>query len=321
MVCYKPLQAKYSKRSDGKKDVVFSNQLARAFQAGIDISGGSNISIPCGNCIGCRLDRSREWAIRCMHEASLYDDNCFVTLTYSDRYMPKDGSLKRPDVQNFLKRLRKFFNFGFYCRDSDDDEIYYHGRKVRYFYCGEYGDKLLRPHYHLCLFNMDFPDKTFWNYRNSNVVWRSKILERLWPYGISEVGSLTFDSAAYVARYCVKKINGEPAKDHYHGLCPEFGQSSLKPGIGANWLKKYGNSDVWSYDEVISNGHSCKPPRYYFKLLERKDGYRAGLIKDAREAAAKAAGIEDNTYARLADRELCVKSRMKSVSRSFESGN
>ena len=143
MPCYFPLQATFSLRSDGKKDIRFSNVNAELFKAGLKPVGDNNLSLPCGRCMGCRLERSRQWAVRCLHESKCYDDNCFVTLTYSPEHLPKGGTLVRKHLQDFIKRLRT----------ANLD------RKIRVFYCGEYGSELSRPHYHLCLFNFDFLDK------------------------------------------------------------------------------------------------------------------------------------------------------------------
>ena len=138
MPCFFPLQATFSLRDDGKKSLVFSNTNARLFKEGVKPSGDNNLTLPCGQCIGCRLERSRSWAVRCVHEAYMYDDNCFITLTYDNDNLPLTGdglpTLDRDAVTLFLKRLR--FRFP---------------HTIRYFGCGEYGDKLSRPHYHLIL--------------------------------------------------------------------------------------------------------------------------------------------------------------------------
>ena len=120
--------------------------------------------MPCGQCIGCRLERSRQWAIRCVHEASLWPDNCFVTLTFDDDNIISSGSLVKADFQKFMKRLRKRF-----------------GKGVRYFHCGEYGDLLGRPHHHACLFNFSFPDRYLWSSSGGVNLYRSPTLEELWP--------------------------------------------------------------------------------------------------------------------------------------------
>jgi hypothetical protein len=102
------------------------------------------LELPCGQCIGCRLERSRQWAMRCLHESSLYDRNAFVTLTYDDEHLPPGGSLNYPDFQRFMKRLRK---------NSKSP--------IRFYMGGEYGESTLRPHFHVCLFGYDFPDKVY----------------------------------------------------------------------------------------------------------------------------------------------------------------
>lgn len=253
MPCYFPLQAFFTLGENGKKQIKFSNANARLFHAGEKLPGENNLSIPCGRCMGCRLERSRQWAVRCCHEAKLYKDNCFVTLTYAPEFLPEGGTLVKKHVQDFIKRLRRR-----YC-----------DRKIRVFYCGEYGENLFRPHYHLILFNCAFVDKVrefksggFWHFS-------SKELSLLWPYGRTSLTGFSFETAAYVARYCTKKINGVDAEEHYAGRLPEFSGMSLKPGIGAVWLEKYGASDVFPHDNVVSRGVPGKVPRYYDVLWER----------------------------------------------------
>ena len=169
------------------------------------------LKLPCGQCVGCRLERSRQWAIRCVHEASLYDDNCFITLTYRDADLPADMSLNLKHFQKFMKRLRKRFGSG-----------------IRFYHCGEYGTLLGRPHYHACIFNFDFPDKKLFTIRDGINLYTSQALDELWPYGFSTIGSVTFESAAYTARYIMKKINGDAAKDHYEYVNPSTGEISLR---------------------------------------------------------------------------------------------
>lgn len=214
------------------------------------------VVVPCGQCTGCRLERSRQWAIRCMHEAALYEDNCFITLTYRDECIPEDGSLDRRAFPLFMKRLRKVI-----CP-----------RKVRYFHAGEYGDESGRPHYHACLFGFDFGDKVPWTVRRGFPVWRSGLLESLWPFGLSEIGSVSFESAAYVARYIMKKVTGEAAADHYlvcdgdtgvvTSRMPEYTTMSRRPGIGRPWLDLY-KCEVYPSDGVVVRGKLMKPPRAY----------------------------------------------------------
>lgn len=150
--------------------------------------------VPCGQCIACRLEYSKQWAIRCVHESEMYANNCFITLTYSSEHLPPENSLLHYDFQNFLKRLRKKF-----------------GTNISYFMCGEYGESKGRPHYHACLFGLDFGDKKFKGTNDQgNERYSSKTLTDLWGKGHTELGSVTFESAAYCARYITKKLQAKP---------------------------------------------------------------------------------------------------------------
>ncbi len=261
---------------------------------------GLPMRVPCGRCIGCRLERSRQWAVRCMHEASLYEDNCFLTLTYRDDKLPAFGSLVVSDVQKFMKRLRRRFE----------------DTRIRFFLCGEYGSESARAHYHVLLFNFEFPDKVLWRESHGYKCWRSPILESLWTVGQSEIGSLTFESAAYVARYIVKKVTGPRAEAHYSCVdpvtgelgsrVPEFCTMSRRPGIGADWFDLF-HSDVYPSDEVTVRGAVCKPPRYYDLLLGRSFPEVSTEIVLRRRRARKR---EDETAARLKVREVCAVARL-----------
>lgn len=304
MPCYFPLQATFSNRSDGKKELKFSNTNARLFKTGVTPSGDNNLRLPCGRCMGCRLERSRQWAVRCLHESKCYEDNCFVTLTYSDDHLPPGGTLVRKHLQDFIMRLRS--------------AIYPH--KIRYFYCGEYGSKLSRPHYHICLFNYDFKDKKrLYKTRRGDILYESALLSKLWPFGMSSVGSFTFDSAAYVARYCTKKITGDQAEVHYDGKIPEFAGMSLKPGIGAKWFDKYAKTDLIPHNNIVVRGAKCKPPRYYDILWERKDPISFAKAKEERKELGEEIAF-DNTAPRLAVKYKILQSKTKVLVRRFESG-
>ena len=213
----------------------------------------------------------------------------------------------KADFQRFIKRLRRRF--------SDD--------RIRYYHCGEYGDNLGRPHYHGLLFGFDFEDKQPWVVRNELPVWRSQALEEVWDSGQSEIGSVSFESAAYVARYCTKVINGPLAKAHYEvadavsgevfNLQPEYSTMSRRPGIGAGWYSKF-SSDVYPSDEVVSRGFPGKPPRFYDLLLERDNPELFDRVKVARERTR----TEDDGRRRLAVREDCAEARFRLYSRSLE---
>lgn len=266
-----------------------------------------SVQLPCGRCIGCRLERSRQWAVRCLHEAQLWDSNLFVTLTYREDMLPDHGSLRYRDFQLFMKRLRKS------------------GRRVRFFMCGEYGEEGRRPHFHACLFNCDFADKRLLR-SGRNKLWESDELTRLWGHGLVTFGAVTFESAAYVARYCTKKVLGKDALAHYAvgvdadgvviSIEPEFAHMSLKPGIGAGWFERFG-SDVFPADRVVVRGTEAKPPRYYDKLYRRRvgDSVYSELVA-AREYRAYPSR-KDGIPRRLRDREIVTEARYRLSRRSL----
>lgn len=219
--------------------------------------------VGCGQCVGCRLERSRQWAVRIMHEARCHELNSFVTLTYEKLAPTVDcvrcgkrvlsGSLHYCDYQLFMRRVR----------------LAYPG--ARFFMGGEYGEERGRPHFHACLFGVDFADGVYSGKSPAGFsLFRSDELSNMWGRGLCAYGSVTFESAAYVARYVMKKVTGDGAVDHYQGLVPEFCRMSLKPGIGAEWFKRFGKSDVAPGGHVIVNGHKANAPRYYVKLMERQ---------------------------------------------------
>nr|WAE43908.1 MAG: replication initiator protein [Microviridae sp.] len=307
MPCYFPIQGYRSKfiSKKGKRKLVFSNK--DAFWPDLFYN---QLTVSCGQCIGCRLERSRQWALRCMHESSLYQDNCFITLTYSNDYLPEDGSLNVRHFQLFMKRLRKKY-----------------GEGIRFFHCGEYGDKYKRPHYHAILFNHDFTDKVFWQDRNGQKLYRSKSLEELWPFGHSSVGSATFESAAYVARYIMKKVNGDAALSHYSDIDydtgevlsqvkPEYVTMSRRPGIGRAWYDKF-KDDVYPRDEVVVRGKQMRPPKFYDSLYEIDDPLDFERVKFARKRSASKFK-DNNTPDRLEVRRKVKESKIKTLVRNYE---
>lgn len=284
---------------NGKKVILFSPPNPTALIP---------MQLPCGSCSGCRLERSRQWAIRVMHEAQLHSSNSFVTLTYDDEHLPELNSLEHGDFQKFMKRLRKRFGAG-----------------VRYYMCGEYGENFGRPHFHACLFNINFRDKKLWKTIRGNKLYRSETLERLWPFGFSSIGSLTFESAAYVARYIMKKRTGSQAADHYEILdpygeyqqrTPEYNRMSLKPGLAKGWFDKY-SSDVYPSDEVIIREKKCRPPKYYDKLYELSYPSELDDIKFKRLQNAKKHS-ENSTPERLAVREIIQLKKLEQLKRTLK---
>lgn len=312
MGCTKPIVVSYILRHDGKKDIHFSNMKAKVFKecdpesayykAVLDPK--DTMFLPCSKCISCRLERSRQWAVRCVHEASLYEDNCFLTLTFDDKNLARqcpDGSIKVKHVQDFMKRLRDRFS-----------DI-----RIRAVYCGEYGEKFKRPHYHVLLFNFNFKDRVLLKINRGNPLHVSDTLSSLWKFGFSTIGDLSFESAAYVARYCTKKIGGKDAVLHYGGRTPEFFRMSLKPAIADPWLEKYGMSDVFLHDCVVINGKKCKPPRSYDKFLEKLDPEMYISTKLARANAAVERG--DFSFDRCCVKHRIAKNRFKKLIREIES--
>lgn len=306
MHCFHPLDAWQLQRVDpatGKSPVVFKAPSVPC----------RFIQVPCGRCIGCRLEKSRQWAVRCVHEAQLYESNAFVTLTYNDDHLPADGSLSVREMQLFMKRLRKRF-----------------GKGIRFMLCGEYGEKLGRPHYHACLFNIEFPDLALWRVHNGERYYVSQILNEIWGKGFCIVGNVTFESAAYVARYVTKKVNGEKADGHYckvdeetgeilFDVRPEFATMSRRPGLGAAWFERF-KTDCYPSDFVVVRGVRCKVPRYYDQLLEREDPALLARIKLEREKTAERYEA-DNTPERLAVKERIQELRFERLIREMELEN
>lgn len=319
MPCYHPLRA-------------FRDAEGIRFVAAATLS---NLKLPCGQCIGCRLERSRQWAARCMHEASLHRHNCFVTLTYNNENLPQYGSLTKHDHQKFLKRLRKALVKG--ARDTalSRTSPYLHADmglrpipQLRYYMAGEYGSQLQRPHYHFCLFGIDFNDKKYLRTTAAgSKIYRSPELERLWPYGFSTIGALTFESAAYTARYVMKKINGKNQKQHYEKINPdtgeiitiqpEYNEMSRRSGIGLDWITKY-TADVYNAlpGKIIVRGKTANTPRYYDKQLKTWDPEKYDILKDTRRRESWDRA-NDNTPKRLATREAVTLAKISQLKRSI----
>ena len=260
--------------------------------------------------MGCRLERSRQWATRCMHEAQLHDKNVFITLTFNDENLNDQGSLQKQDFQNFIKRLRKYY----YSDKFKKKYPNYHQGKIRYFHCGEYGDKFSRPHHHACLFNCDFPDKELLKKnKTGDNLYTSKILTDLWAeQGHCYIGDVIFESAAYVARYCTKKITGKKADEYYSGRQPEYMTCSKKPAIGKEWLDRY-LSDVFPHDEIIMRGKKMRVNRYYEKYLEKLDPEMLTSVKINREEK----DYLDDAARRIREYEV-QQLRQKTITRSYE---
>lgn len=237
------------------------------------------MGLPCGQCIGCKQERAKQWAIRMMHETSLYTSNSYITLTYNEQNYPEDHSLDKTHFQLFMKRLRKK----------------YEPKIIRYYQCGEYGDENGRPHYHAILFNHEFEDQKFWKMIKGNKHYTSETLDKLWQKGYCTISDVTFDTCSYVASYITKKVTGKKADKHYRSLDPstgeilqlqpEYSTMSRRPGIGKEWYDKF-KGDAYPSDFLIQKGHKMKPPAYYDKLYAEENPEKMEAIKDERERQA-----------------------------------
>jgi len=255
MACFAPLQGWYGRtlNPSGLRPIVFSRD-----DAFID----RRIEVPCGYCIGCRLDRARSWTIRCMHEASLYEDNSFLTLTYADA----PESLNSEDIQGFFKRLRDHIK----------------PNKIRYIQVGEYGEQFSRPHHHVILFGFR-PDDLIPISGGDHPLCGSQFISDIWRHGHITVGDVSVDSIAYVCRYTLKKLGVD--KRAYGGKRPEFISMSRRPGIGAKWMYKY-SDEVIRDGTVLLNGNEVKAPRFYDNMLASLDKDILLDIKKIRESNA-----------------------------------
>ena len=307
MPCFRPLLGWRARESSspGRRPIVFNPQ-----DGFVDLP----VKVPCGQCTGCRIDRSKAWAARCYHEASEHDENCFITLTYATEKLPSRSSLDITHFQKFMKRVRKRYGSG-----------------IKVFYCGEYGPVNWRPHFHALLFGLDFKDKKQWKKNaNGNIVYTSEDLEQLWSYGFCTLGAVTFQSAAYVARYIMKKVTGEIAEQHYQRVCPETGEIyQLTPefchmsrggrngkGIGHGWIEKF-NTDAYSQDFIVIDNKKVRVPRFYDEYLNIIDPKKKARITGKRKLKAKSHAW-NNTPERLRVRENVLNAKLQLLSRKVE---
>lgn len=329
MACRRALRAFYSRKTNpetGKRPLVFNSR---------DGYYDRPQDVGCGRCILCLVEKSRQWATRCAHEAQLYDRNVFLTLTFDEscpiavrtargryqRLKPKKlvdptWSLHKYHFQDFMKRLRKHF---------------YGNSKggVRYLHCGEYGEQFGRPHHHACLFNLDFDDKVLWSVREGVPLYTSETLDRLWSHGRCVIGEVTFESAAYIARYTVKKLKDLKGQVLYDALCErsknkkflpdgrlrEYLRMSRRPGLGKGWIDKF-SGDVYSKDFVVIRGKKCKVPKFYDKCYELTNPDKYGLLK--RERICSARGNPNNSPERLEAAAVILDANLALMSRPVD---
>lgn len=293
MPCYSPLTAYQC----GNGEIIFSEHKSNDVRR--------TLQLACGQCIGCKLERSRRWAVRGTHEASLHEENSFITLTYNDEHLPKGGTLVVKHTQDFIKRAR------------------HHIGPFRYYLCGEYGETTGRPHYHAIIFGKDWVDKKQHSKTDNGPIYTSERLEQIWGMGQCLTAAVTFDSIAYVTRYCTQVRNGKQAEPHYrryneygksYYLQPEFGNMSRRPGLGQQWLDKY-HTDVYTTDEVITNGKRGRPPKYYDEQYAKMFPDKMDEIKAQREIDAYERR-DDNTPERLRVKEQVTRAAINFLQRN-----
>ena len=237
-----------------------------------------------------------------MHEAQMHTSNCFVTLTYDDDHLPPDGSLDVKHWQEFARKVRKKIG------------------KFRFLHSGEYGDDNDRPHYHACIFGVDFNRGEWSRFKERKQKWTgdrhtiytSKLLDSLWDKGFTSIGELNYGSASYVARYVMKKQMGKSAKSKYGDRRPPYCTMSRRPGIGFEWFEKYG-ADIFPRDELVWNGKVFPTPRYYDNLYAEAQGEDAlkGIKGKRIHRAKRRCETADNRYAREAEQEFWLKTKKR----------
>lgn len=263
--------------------------------------------IPCGRCIACRLSQSKDWATRCTLEAKDFEENWFVTLTYdpehhkellTDKMANKEtgeifendgtwnGYLKPEHMKKFMKDLRRYY------------EYHYNHTNIRFFGCGEYGDKFKRPHFHLIIFNLPIKQENIRpkkNTRDGNTLYECDEIEKIWGRGKIVIAHVNWSTCAYVARYVTKKMTGEISGDYYasKGQTPEFVRMSRKPGIGRKYYEE-NKKKIYQNDEIIMKTvkgkvGAIKPPKYYDKIYDIDYPEDMEKLKERRKKAA----IED----------------------------
>lgn len=206
-----------------------------------------DIVTDCGQCIHCRKKRAYELACRCVLHASLYKDNCFLTLTYDEKRKGYHNELEYSDIQNFKKRFRQHV-----WRTNK--------KRIEIFNVHEYG-KHGKKHWHLIVFNYDFADKTVFSKTAETTLFTSKELERFWPFGFNTVGDVTAASAMYTALYVNKDFkngnltNGKKSKSNHSGIGKAY------------FLQHY--RQILTLGYVPVDGRKLPVPRYFQKLAHK----------------------------------------------------
>lgn len=319
MTCYHPNPAYYN----GEKMIVIP-------KGGLVPPGYHGTRVPCLGCIGCRTDKAQQWATRSIHEAQMHKENCFITLTYDDEHLPPwPWSLDKEHHKTFIKNLRYHLSRKQINPKTGRLKRVY--KKIKYYHCGEYGTAtplnnfIARPHFHTLLFGHEFKDLKIWKREEGITTYTSETLDGIWEKGQCIIGELNHQSAGYVARYCLKKITGDLAQEHYEktdiysgeiqNIQPEYSTMSRRPGIGASWYEKY-KSDIFPSDQtILKGGKQVKTPRYYDLLLKDQDETTYLQIKEERTTQAEKAA-NNSTRKRLKTREIVKQAQLTSLHRN-----
>lgn len=260
--------------------------------------GTATLSLPCGQCIGCRHARAVEWSRRCCHEAAFYENNVFLTLTYDDEHFPPSGSLVPEHLQLFIKRVRK--------AASRDGPVVSSGEGVRFFACGEYGERTGRPHYHVIFFNLAFSDQ----HKVAKNLYGSDALARLWSYGNATIGEVTAASAAYVAKYNLKSLARNYVTEDGEVVVKPFLRMSRRPGLGVRWLERFKGDLQGGF--LVADGVRNRIPRAYLRRLAKVDSALAEELTFKAYKRHIDSGSDASEPERLEAAAVIAKSRIKS---------
>lgn len=248
-----------------------------------------------------------------MHERVEHDLAVFLTFTYNKENLPNPPSLDHRHIQLFYKRLRKHI-----WKTNPDNP------KIKYLTCGEYGGQTNRPHYHAIVFGVDFSDKRpHKKGKRGDQLFTSKLLDELWGLGHCYIGRVTYQSAGYVARYSLKKVNGKLSRDHYEWIDPNTGEITYlekeylaaSNGLGLEHYKKHAGQ-MYMRDSCIIDGKEAPIPKYYDRKLEGDNPLLLERIKEQRKKRALLRA-EDNTPARLAVRETVKQAQVLMLRREL----
>lgn len=300
MPCFYPMQM-FTSRDVGSGSAYYGKTFSKAKALNPDHPE----QVPCGYCIGCRYSLANQWGVRAHHEAKVNEfvrGSAFLTLTFNDKHLPKDNSIRRSCMQQFMRRLRKLLPKGV---------------RIRFIVCGEYGDKNQRAHYHALIFGWSFPDKMPMGMSGDSQLFESELLNKAWPFGFARIGEVNYSTGRYVASYTMKKVRAKKGGEPFYRVHPDTGQvfeverefalmsrggaKQGHGGIGIPWLKLY-KDDVYPSGFCVINGRRFAVPQAYVLTFSEEE---QAVIKKMRRDYAKL-NPEDSSPERLRTREKCL---------------